>query len=136
MQAKLFLGILTFLFILPLGSSLQGQTLLINDFRLVADGADVLLEWDMQSESDLSEFRLFRRLNQDPTLSHIATLPVDGSIKYSYLDDDIFKTEGRVLHYELHVVLTDGKVHKFTRSLSHNPTSIQRTWGSIKSMFR
>ena len=54
---------------------------------------------------------------------------------YTFLDDAIFKTESRVIYYELHVV-TDNRVHKFSRSLSHNPTSVQRTWGSIKSMFR
>ena len=135
MRIHLLLHILTFLLFLPLGSQMQAQTLLINDFRLVVDGADILLEWEMQSESGITEFRIFRRFNQDPTQSHIATVQPNGSVKYSYLDDGIFKTEGRVIHYELHIV-ADGQTHKFTRSLSHNPTSIQRTWGSIKSMFR
>lgn len=135
MPTKQFLHIIPIVCLLMFCSQLQAQALLIQDFRLVTEGADVLLEWEMQTESGVTEFRIFRRFNQDQTKSHVTTLRPNGSNKYFYLDDDIFKTEGRVIHYELHVIANE-KTHKFTRSLSHNPTSIQRTWGSIKSMFR
>ncbi|MEM7368576.1 MAG: hypothetical protein AAF587_08220 [Bacteroidota bacterium] len=135
MPSKQFLYILPFFLLLSLFSQVQAQALLIQDFRLITEGADVLLEWEMQTESEVTEFRVFRRFNQDQTKAHVTTVLPNGSNKYSYLDDDIFKTEGRVIHYELHVIVNE-TTHKFTRSLSHNPTSIQRTWGSIKSMFR
>jgi hypothetical protein len=113
----------------------QGQSVLLNTFNLLPDGADILLEWELQSESGITEFQIFRRFQDEALPVHLYTLAPDGRMRYQYLDDNIFKTESRVVHYELHVV-TPGKVHKFSRSLSHNPTSIQRTWGSIKSMFR
>ncbi|MEM7658555.1 MAG: hypothetical protein AAF399_20695 [Bacteroidota bacterium] len=108
---------------------------MVEDFRVTNNGADILLEWDMLSLAGVTEFQLFRRVNSEPTKSHVTTLSPNGQMKYSYLDDDIFKTEGLVVHYELHIKV-NGKVEIITRSLSHNPTSIQRTWGSIKSMFR
>ncbi|MEL6253685.1 MAG: hypothetical protein AAFR87_16875 [Bacteroidota bacterium] len=119
--------------ILP--QKVQAQTVLLNYFNLKVDGAQILLEWELQSEIGVKEFRVFRRFNDEPSLAHLVTMPVKGLMKYNYLDDDMFKTEGRVVHYELHIV-TDKKTFKYFASQSHNPTSIQRTWGSIKSMFR
>ncbi|MEM8892761.1 MAG: hypothetical protein AAGD28_32570 [Bacteroidota bacterium] len=119
--------------ILP--QKVQAQTVLLNYFNLKVDGAQILLEWELQSEIGVKEFRVFRRFNDEPSLAHLVTMPVKGLMKYNYLDDDMFKTQGRVVHYELHIV-TDKKTFKYFASQSHNPTSIQRTWGSIKSMFR
>lgn len=118
-----------------IGQAVQAQIPLMNYFNLTSDGADVLLEWEIQSEEGVSEYRLFRKYNDEATFTHVATLPVSGLRKYSYLDDNIFKAEHRVLQYELQVVV-QGKVYSFGRTLTHNPTSIQRTWGSIKAMFR
>jgi len=108
---------------------------LVNQFVLSSEGADVLLTWELLDEAGIEEYRLFRRINQEPTAAHVATLPANQAGLYTYLDDDIFKNKARVIMYELHIV-TEAKVHRFTRSLSHNPTSVQRTWGSIKAMFR
>ena len=127
--------IMLFVLFLSGVSFAQGQTVLLNYFTLQADGANVLLEWEMQEEEGIKEYRLFRKFNDEPSLAHVSTLDSKGLFKYKYLDDDIFKNHGRVIHYELHVV-TPTKTHRFYASLSHNPTSIQRTWGSIKSMFR
>ncbi|MEM6805134.1 MAG: hypothetical protein AAF696_27305 [Bacteroidota bacterium] len=120
-------------FVIP--QKTQAQTVLLNYFNLKVDGAQILLEWEIQSEIGIKEFRVFRRFNDEPSLAHLITMPVKGLMKYNYLDDDMFKTQGRVVHYELHIV-TDKKTFKYFASQSHNPTSIQRTWGSIKSMFR
>lgn len=111
------------------------QSILLNYYNLTADGADVLLEWEVQDLDGIVEFQVFRRLNNESSGAHVATLRVNGSKAYSYLDDNIFKTDSRVIHYELHIV-TSSRTETYERSLSHNPTSIQRTWGSIKSMFR
>lgn len=121
---------------LGLGFNAMGQDqVLVNQYTLTSEGADVLVSWQLQSEEGVKEYRLFRRINEEPTAAHVVTLPATGSPVYTFLDDAIFKTESRVIYYELHVV-TQSRVHKFSRSLSHNPTSVQRTWGSIKAMFR
>lgn len=118
------------------GQLSYGQTVLLNYFNLSPDGSDVVLEWEIQDESQIQEYRIFRKLNDEPIQAHVGTLLPTGSGSYQFLDDNIFKTESRVIHYELHVVLANGQSQVFQASLSHNPTSIQRTWGSIKSMFR
>lgn len=131
-MTKRILAYLFFLSFLPLS---YGQNVLMNYFNINTDGADILLEWEIQSENNVTEYRLFRKMNQDPDYAFVATIPASGTLRYQYLDDNIFKTTGVVIHYELQVVVGN-KVQSFPISVSHNPTSIQRTWGSIKSMFR
>ncbi len=112
-----------------------GQNVLLNTFTLQADGADIMVSWEIEDEKNIAEYRIFRRFEDENTLTHVATLPSSGQSYYTYLDNDIFKQQPRVLFYELQVIV-NGQVHSFTKSLNHSPTSIQRTWGSIKSMFR
>ena len=127
-----------FLFALFLIWQLPTQAQLFTmDFRISPEGADVLLEWEPETEKDVVEYRLFRKFNNEPTLTHVSTVEASGKRVYKFLDDEIFKNSSRVINYELHVIIKDRpEPHKFHASLSHNPTSIQRTWGSIKAMFR
>lgn len=135
MQARVLVLGVFFLLLWPLSTSAQSQVI-IEQFSISSEGADVLLVWNLPQEDAIREFRLFRRINDEPTSAHLATLDATGALQYTYLDDDIFKTESRTLHYELQVIMHPGQIHRFSRSLSHNPTSVQRTWGSIKAMFR
>ncbi|MEO0897276.1 MAG: hypothetical protein AAFY71_12800, partial [Bacteroidota bacterium] len=113
----------------------MAQTVMLNSFVVTADGADIMVAWDVQDEAGVAEYRIFRKFEDESTLTHVSTIPNSSQGYYTYLDSDIFKQQPRVLHYELQVVV-NGKIQTFKTSLIHNPTSIQRTWGSIKSMFR
>ena len=115
--------------------SLRAQTVLLNYFTVSSDGSDVVLEWEVQDENAVQEFRIFRRVNDEPTGAHVVTIKPNGLRSYQHLDDGIFKDSGRVITYELQIV-TAQRTDTYQASLSHNPTSIQRTWGSIKAMFR
>ncbi|RMG20624.1 MAG: hypothetical protein D6730_19635 [Bacteroidetes bacterium] len=115
---------------------LFAQEVLLKHFTISSDGADILVEWEVKDEQGITEFQLYRKFNDDPTLKFVASIPVNGTLKYKYLDDGIFKNNGRVIQYELHI-FKDQQIYKFfSIPLAHTPTSIQRTWGSIKSMFR
>jgi hypothetical protein len=127
--------ILAYIFLLSLLPMSYGQNVLMNYFNINTEGADIVLEWEVQSENNVSEYRLFRKINNEPDYSYVSTVTANGSLRYQYLDGNIFKNAGRVIHYELQVVVGN-KIQTFNVSVSHNPTSIQRTWGSIKSMFR
>jgi hypothetical protein len=113
----------------------QAQGVLLNYFTVSSNGSDVVLEWEVQDEAAVQEFRLFRRINSEPTGAHVVTIKPNGLLSYQHLDDGIFKDNGQVITYELQIVTTV-RTDSYQASLSHNPTSIQRTWGSIKAMFR
>lgn len=114
--------------------SAQNQVL-FNYFNITSEGADVLLEWELKSEDGIQEFEIYRKFNEEASFEYLETMDLNGTQKYQFLDDEIFKTASRTIHYELHIVTENG-TQTFIKSLLHSPTSIQRTWGSIKSMFR
>lgn len=116
--------------------NLYSQEVVLKHFTINSDGADILVEWEVKEETGITEFQLYRKFSDEPTLAFVVSIPANGSLKYKYLDDGIFKNNGRIIHYELHV-FKDNQLQKFVSiPLAHTPTSIQRTWGSIKSMFR
>ena len=89
------------IFVLALGlcslTHVQAQSVLLNYFNINADGADILLEWEVQDETDIVEFQMFRKFNGEPSQAHVTTLKPSGNRTYQYLDDDIFKTSSRVI---------------------------------------
>ncbi len=136
MKLSMFLPAILLTVFLSGGGDVFGQSVLLDYFNLSPDGSDVILEWQMKTEDQVVEYQVFRKFNNEPLQAHIATISPNGTGAYQYLDDDIFKTESEVITYELQVLMTNNQVHQFQATLSHNPTSVQRTWGSIKSMFR
>lgn len=115
----------------------HAQEVIFNYFNINSDGADVLLEWEVQEETVIERFELYRKFNDEGTFIAISTITTNGTGAYQFLDDDIFKNLSRTIFYELHVII-QGKTEPVivTNSLLHSPTSVQRTWGSIKAMFR
>lgn len=128
--------LLLFLLLLASGQ-LFAQEVLVKHFTIKNDGIDILVQWELKNEADITEFHLYRKFNDDPTLNFVAALPVNGSKVYEYLDVGVFKNNPRVLQYELHVFKGTEVTKIFSNPLVHTHTSIlKQTWGSIKSMFR
>ena len=135
MKSRFLLTGLFFMLCLLGYQQATAQAVLLNYFTVSSDGSDVVLEWEVQDEAAVQEFRIFRKINDEPTGAHVVTVKPNGLNSYQHLDDGIFKDNGRVITYELQIV-TAVRTDTYQASLSHNPTSIQRTWGSIKAMFR
>ncbi|MFN0201513.1 MAG: hypothetical protein ACKVTZ_08330 [Bacteroidia bacterium] len=112
------------------------QGVVLTDFKVSSIGSDLKIDWTIQSETGVSEFRLYRKVGTDTEYRYVKTIPATGVLKYSYLDDNVFKTEdATVVSYELRVI-KNSTPHYFYTSMAHTTSSVQRTWGSIKSMFK
>ena len=112
----------------------QAQSVTLDQFVVRSEAASVIVNWQITDEGNIQEYQLFRKINEG-AFKMVATIQSDGSGNYTYIDDDIFKNDSQTLTYELQV-MKNSRLHKFYTTLSHNPTAIQRTWGSIKSMFK
>ena len=134
MRNYFFTGILAFAF-LVCATGLNAQALTLDYFNASPDGADVLVAWEMTNQEGVTNFKIFRKIEGEPSykfLSHVAP-EADGS--YTYLDYTIYKDTPKNINYKLQVN-QGAEVHTFIVTITHNPTSVQRTWGSIKAMFR
>lgn len=129
-----FLRLLPLFFLLSITYSTHAQGVTLDQFIVKSEAANVVVNWQITDESGIAEFKLFRKIDEG-AFKLVATVPSNGMGNYAFVDDDIFKNDSQVLTYELQV-MKNNRLHKFYTTLSHNPTAIQRTWGSIKSMFK
>ncbi len=89
----------------------------LNYFRAGFEGTDVKVEWEVNSESTVSGFDVYRKLSGKDT--DLRTVP----------------NRTGTITYKLTVETSTGD-QSFTTAFVNNPSSVERSWGSIKSMFR
>lgn len=108
----------------------------IKYFTAIPLGTEIKLQWEAQSETGITEFQLWKRTPSSGAVKIYTVIP-NGSKIYSYTDANVMKTNEtqQTYIYTLRVMQGSGYTD-FTQTINHSPTSIQRTWGSIKSMFK
>jgi hypothetical protein len=103
----------------------------------------ITVEWKSNSETDVAYYEI-ERAADDNVFRYVATLSAKGNnYAYSYSDTEAFgkseaETQQRTYFtYRLKIV-SSGKNYTYSNvsSVSHNVSSIKRTWGMIKDMFR
>ncbi|NUO83214.1 hypothetical protein HUU05_24340 [candidate division KSB1 bacterium] len=112
----------------------------VSEFRGEPGRNKVTLKWTSEAEINLKGFEVQRGLNKteleklDFVEAKGATI---GKTEYTYEDNSVFKSDGRVYFYRLKLVDKDGGTTE-TAMIEVNPTisSARATWGSIKAMFR
>ena len=106
-------------------------------FRCNVEGTEALLEWEVSTENDLVRFDLYRKLDAEPGYNKQVSITPNGLRRYTYTDDHLFRTTPNAngIFYKLVVVSTREETAYFLSAV-HNPSAVQRSWGSIKSMFR
>lgn len=109
----------------------------LQQFTASYQGVDIRLDWSVSQEQGIESFELFRKKDGSEDLRKIATIPVSGKLSYSFLDDDLYKNQSsHEVQYRLTLKKTDRTVQHFFTTIQHNPTTVQRSWGSIKAMFK
>ena len=103
-----------------------------------SDGNNVTVQWGTVDESTVREFGIERRAATGSDFIVIATVAPKGSNSYyEYVDQTAFKTTGTVYQYRVKIVDANGNVsYSDPVSVSHNVSSVKRTWGGLKAMFR
>jgi hypothetical protein len=127
---------LTFIFILFVSSVLAG--VFLQSFRAHNQGEDIKIEWETGEENNLNHFIIERSSSPQSEFVSIATVQAKGSNSYYfYIDESIFKQNDYIFYYRLKLVEKNGITsHSSQIAVSLNPSSVKKTWGSIKAMFR
>ena len=115
----------------------------VDYLRARSTGSSVVLEWRSVAESDLSVYEI-ERAGDDQVFRFVASVNAKGSNQsYTYTDDEAFgkgdnpKVSSTYFTYRLKLVHDDQSVsYSPTAGVSHSVSSIKRTWGMIKEMFR
>lgn len=106
-------------------------------FTAKSDGNNVTLSWFTSSEENLKEFIVLRGTDKD-NLSEIGTVDAKGDNSlYKFTDENAYKENESFYVYRLRLVDSDGNYsYSGIASVTHNVSSVKRTWGSIKALFR
>jgi len=106
-------------------------------FNAKSEGGDIVLEWQTTQETNLKEFIVQRRTLDSKFIDLTKVNPKGSNSLYTYRDESAYKTTDAFFIYRLKIVNTDGNnSYSAEVSVSHNISSVKRTWGSIKALFR
>ena len=101
------------------------------------DGGHVILQWQSSDESGVARYDIERKDGADGAFRYLdRKLPTGSGSVYVYDDFSAFRTTGTFYQYRLTVYFSNGNppVPYYTQVMTIS--SVKRTWGSIKAMFR
>lgn len=121
-------------FLLLVISAFQVQ---LTSFTAIYQGADIRLEWRVSNETEVMHYEIFRKKDSESGYAKLAEVPQSNLGSYAWVDDHLYKDgEGMEnISYRLGAITSAGPKYFYTQ-IQHSPTAVQRSWGSIKSMFR
>lgn len=106
-------------------------------FRGRSESDKVILEWKSREEIALKEFIVERKSVSSEYIPIGTVQPKGNNSFYTFVDETAFKSLGSVYYYRLKIVDFNGSVSYSNEiSILHSVSSVKRTWGSIKAMFR
>lgn len=109
----------------------------MNYFKAGFEGTDVKVEWEVANENGIQNYELSRKLPSESGFKKVSEFPAAGTRRYVVIDTDLRNAPNRIgtIAYKLTVKTTAGDA-VFNTNFVNNPSSVERSWGSIKSMFR
>lgn len=109
-----------------------------------SDGRSITVEWKSTVERDIQRYDL-ERSTDNRSWSIVASFDPKGSgATYRYIDNEALgkgsgepSTAGRVYYYRLRIVGNDNSItYTSSTAVTHNLSTVRRTWGMIKEMFK
>jgi hypothetical protein len=132
--------LLTALFLIVLGgSAFATGPLKEGSFSAQSDGSTIVLRWISEDESAVTSFEIERKAGIYGQFFLLAPVSPRGSnSSYEYVDDTAFRVGAESIYqYRIKAVLSNGSaVYSEEITVVHAVSSVRRTWGSIKAMFR
>lgn len=124
------------LIVISAGIILAGANIL-GPLDVKTQGNNIIVKWQATSESNLKQY-VVQRKSGNGAYADIAWVNPRADMTYEVIDREVFKTSGNFYKYQLKIVDNDGSETFLEQQGSINPnvSSVKRTWGSIKALFR
>lgn len=119
----------------------------IDYFRVTSVGKNIQLEWRTSDETNITRYEIERSSSVSPNFRQITTIDAKGyPSTYKYLDEEAYLKKPddsdqtlakQTFNYRIKIVKADNSfTYSSTESVTQEVSSIRRTWGMIKQMFR
>ncbi|WP_188561126.1 hypothetical protein [Hymenobacter frigidus] len=114
-------------------------------FTAAYDGTSVRVEWEVSTETDVNGFELSRKASNETSYTAVTTVTPTGQRRYQFTDINVYRAlpgnnttpaaGSGPYTYRLLVRSPNGD-QAYLTILTGTPSAVQRSWGTIKSMFR
>jgi hypothetical protein len=106
--------------------------------KAVPKGDEIAIQWQTSNESGIQSFEIERKSDESPEYRRLTRVePRGAGFMYTYIDDGAFyKTNGsKRFTYRIKAV---GSAAQYSPSISiaHEVSSVRKSWGMIKELFR
>ena len=135
LKRSLFLGVVLALSLTGIVSAgvMKGQP------SARSDGSSITVHWDSDDETGVVGYEIARKVGWDG--QYVILMPsyrAKGSNQpYDFVDETAFRTTATFYKYRITALYANGaRSDPFETGVSHTVSSVRRTWGSIKAMFR
>lgn len=108
-------------------------------FSAVSNGTNITIHWISDDEASVTRYELERKSGINGQFLMLTPVVLRGNNSvYEYVDDSAFRLTESVYQYQLKVVYSNGSapVYYGPITVRHDVSSVRKTWGSIKAMFR
>jgi hypothetical protein len=144
MKRKTFILVVFLGLCLPILASAQ---VVIESFVARSDGRAVTLEWRTSKETDMAMYEVERSPVNQNDFKKIGAVPARNTPQsYRFVDETALANSnggasnvhgGGVYVYRIKIIDAADKItYSNTISVTHTISSVRRTWGMIKEMFR
>lgn len=117
--------------------SIYGGVFIVS-FNVKSEGNSVIVEWQTQNEVNIKEYWVLRKSNNSDFEQIAVIAAKGGNNSYKYIDKEAYKATEKIYRYKLRIINTSGEEDGMSeeKNVLHNVSSVKRTWGSIKALFR
>ncbi|MCL4547730.1 MAG: hypothetical protein M1495_04085 [Bacteroidetes bacterium] len=105
-------------------------------FAARSNGSNIVIRWQTSTETNVKQF-VIERKTVNGSFVEIGVVYPQADKNYEYVDQTAFKASDQLYVYRLKIVDNDGTTSfSWEVAVPHNVSSVKRTWGSIKALFR
>jgi hypothetical protein len=126
---------ITLLLVFSLTSFLMADAEIM-EFRAEPSPNKITLNWQTGQETNIVSFNIERSINNEDFVKVGEVSPKGSNSSYEFVDESISRANS-INYYRLKVVNTNG-TFQYSESLPviFNVSSLRKTWGTIKALFR
>ncbi len=124
-------------------ASLIAADIAFDYFTARSNGKDIRIEWKTNREDDVAKFEIERSLaGQNDFRSIGSVTPKGNGSSYVFVDENAMiagksaTVSSTLYSYRIKAIGQSSTAFSQTISVSHTVSSVRRTWGMIKEMFR
>ena len=129
-------AILVVLFISVLVAGAYAGGIKDGSLSAYSNGSSIVLRWVSDDEREVRGYMVERRAGVDGPFIQLTDpflVSRGNGASYEYTDDAVFRVNDNLYQYRLTCV---GNGVTYYVTVNHRVSSVRRTWGSIKAMFR